>query len=401
LEDDKKDKESKSEQRHRKSLSEFSLEEYRLVPVEEYHPGQEKEKEIDLIRLAKHIWSKRLFVVKITGIFIVLGLFIAFLSPVEYKTEAFLMPEVQSQQDQASGLLQKYGGFLGLSGSSLDINQQGMISPSLYPKIVRSLPFQLKLLNQKIHFESFDTIVTVFDYFNEIYSPSIFSYIYKYTLGLRGVVKKWFTDENKRSLSFPGSEQEEIIQLSWDQKVVIEKLRERITVNLDEESGVITVSSEMPDARAAAIVGNRAITLLTDYLKEYRTQKALVDLEFIQGQHDNARQRFQKSQMVLAEFRDQNRNVVTARAQTELERLQNERDLAFNVYNSLAQQLEQAKIALQEQTPVFKILQPVQVPIEKSSPRRTLIMIISIFLGITTGLVWLFLKYISYMKWQP
>ncbi len=392
MDDEIKDNENRPETSLRKSNPELSLEEYRLVPVEKFKEKQDKVNEIGLLELAKHIWESRRLIAKIIGGFIFIGLLVAFLSPVEYQTEATLMPEMPNQQGQVGSMLQKYGGLLGLSGSSFDFSQKSTIPPQLYPRIVKSLPFQLQLLEQEVYFVSYDTTTTVFVFFNDIYTPSIFSFIKKYTIGMSGKVKEWILDGNKPP-EFPSEfETNDILHLTKEQMEVIENMWERIKVSLDEESGVITVSSEMPDPVAAAIVGNTAIKLLTEYLKEYHTQKAMVDLRFVQEQYDKARQRFQKTQLALAEFRDKNRNVATSKAQTELEQLQNERDLAFNVYNSLAQQLEQARITVQEQTPVFKTLQPVQVPIEKSWPLRKFILLISILLGLIVGIMYALAK---------
>jgi LPS O-antigen subunit length determinant protein (WzzB/FepE family) len=46
--------------------------------------------EIDLIEVIRHIWDGRWLIVKVTGIFIVIGLIIAFTSQEKYKAEARL-----------------------------------------------------------------------------------------------------------------------------------------------------------------------------------------------------------------------------------------------------------------------------------------------------------------------
>jgi LPS O-antigen subunit length determinant protein (WzzB/FepE family) len=79
-------------------------------------------------------------------------------------------------------------------------------------------------------------------------------------------------------------------------------------------------------------------------------------------------------------------------ARTEEERLMNEYQLAFQVYSQLAQQLETAQIKVKEDTPVFSIVKPVTVPIEKSKPNRPLILIIWTFLGGIIGVGWIFGK---------
>ena len=102
---------------------------------------------------------------------------------------------------------------------------------------------------------------------------------------------------------------------------------------------------------------------------------------FIRKRFLEAKQRYEQTQIEFATFRDQNKNVSTAYAQTEEERLQNGYQSAFNVYNGLAQQLEQAKIKVQEAMPVFKVLNTVQMPLKKSKPKMSLIFVAMICFG--------------------
>lgn len=85
--------------------------------------------------------------------------------------------------------------------------------------------------------------------------------------------------------------------------------------------------------------------------------------------------------------------MTSALARTEEVRLQNEYKLAFEVYSQLAQQLEQAQITVKEDTPVFSIVKPVTVPLEKSKPNRPMILVIWTFLGGVLGIGWIFGKH--------
>jgi len=63
--------------------------------------------------------------------------------------------------------------------------------------------------------------------------------------------------------------------------------------------------------------------------------------------------------------------------------------LIYSVYSELAKQLEQAKIQVKQDTPVFTIIEPISVPIKKSKPNRPMILLIWLFLGgvLGTGVV--------------
>jgi uncharacterized protein involved in exopolysaccharide biosynthesis len=394
--DDKKqpaeDPDQKGKVSRNKTEIEFPLQEYRLVPVEEWQGQDAGENEIDLVELARHIWENRYTIYKFVAVGIVLGLAVALLSPKEYESGATLMPEMRSSQGGASSLLQQYGGLLGMRGSA-DVGQEGIIPPMLYPQIVQSLPFQLELLNQKVHFNEFDTTVTVYTFFNEVNNPSVISYLKGYTIGLPGKIIGLFREEEPEMALPRGFEADTIISVTKAQMEIIENMRERVNVSLNEETGVLNLTVEMPDPNAAAQVAKTSIELIKEYVTLYRTRKALEDLQFSEEQLVSAEERFREAQDQLAEFRDANISLSTARAQTQLQRFQSEYDLTFNVYNSMAQQVEQAKLKVQEQTPVVSILQPVQVPVDDTTSGLQ-VLIIFTFLSFIVGLTWVLILWI-------
>ena len=76
------------------------------------------------------------------------------------------------------------------------------------------------------------------------------------------------------------------------------------------------------------------------------------------------------------------------RVRTEQERLQNEMNLSFQLYNTCAQQLQAAKAKVQLETPVFTIINPPQVPLKRSKPSKVTILAACIFLGAAIAAVW-------------
>ena len=73
----------------------------------------------------------------------------------------------------------------------------------------------------------------------------------------------------------------------------------------------------------------------------------------------------------------------------EEERLQNEMQLAFNLYNTTAQQLQMAKAKVQEITPVYTILQPATVPLAPSKPSKMMIIVGCAFLAVMAAAAWI------------
>lgn len=364
-----------------------------MVPVEEWEEDNQKRDEIDLLELFYTLWDNRITITKITGSFVIFGLFLILISPREYEASATLMSETESSQSMSGQLIQQYGGLLGLSGG--DFGQQGTISPKIYPEIITSIPYQVELMNVPLRFDRYDTTVTAYEFFSDIYPPSFFDYLKKYTIGLpRQVVSLFTTKEDKDELLLITEvDRDSVLSMTKAQMRIVNKLRERITIDLSNSVGLITLIVEMPDSQAAAEMGQLGINLLKEYIREYRTQKAIEDLRFVEKQTEQARKRFEEAQNRLAEFRDNNLNLVTAKAQVREQQLQSQYDLAFNLYNSLSQQLEEDKIRVQKDTPVFSVLQPISVPLAKSKPNSFLILIITGFLGLVVGLVFVTMRH--------
>jgi uncharacterized protein involved in exopolysaccharide biosynthesis len=335
-----------------------------------------KDDEIDLIEVAKTIWAGRKLILKVTGVFFVIGLIIAFGSKVEYEASCKLMPENQEGMKSNLGGL---GSLAGLAGINLDMGGTGALTPELYPQIAQSVPFIMKVWAEPIEFEKQDTTVSSYIYFREIDRPSFLGLIFKYTIGLPFQIKALLTKSNEELNQRADNGQ--IIRLSKEDTELLEKYRDRISVDVDTKTGILTLTTEMPDAVASAELAQLSIDQLTKYVTDYKVSKAKENYNFVQARYNEAKIAFEKSQEALALFNDRNRNVVTALAQAESQRLQNEYNLAFEVYKGLATQLEQAKIKVKEETPIFTVLEPVKVPVEKSSPKKLIILTASIFLG--------------------
>ena len=361
--------------------------EYKIVPAD--YGYQYDEDEIDLLELAKTIWNKRLFILKIVGIGAFLGVIVALLSPKEYKSTATLMPEYSTEsQGGASSLLRQYGGLLGVSGSYN--SNSNAIRVDLYPNIVQSTNFQMQLMQQPFYFSDIDTTATLFEYFTELNSAGVLGFVAEYTIGLPGKILGAILPKKELMTSVPGSSEESLVlNLSKDEFGVISTLRQKITASLDEQSGIVSVTVTLPDNVAAAAVNEYTIRELTEYLTEYRTEKVLRDLTFVEEQLVTAKIRFEEAQQALAAFRERYQGSLSIRNQTEEQRLQSEYQVAFNLYNGFTQQFEQARLKVQEETPVFKTLEPVQVPLNDETS-GAMILVVFIMLSGITSIGWIF-----------
>ncbi len=347
--------------------------------------------EIDLIELIRHLWNGRKLIIKITAAFIALGLVIALASPKQYKVETKLLPESKSSSGSASALLRQ---FSGLGGFSMAAEGADAIGPMLYPDVLKSTPFYLELLNHKVTYKTDDETldITVFEYLNDYSKNSLMGIIMKYTIKLPWTILGWIRGEQEIEEQEVILGQKKIARMTKEQHETIKALQDKIGASIDQKNGVISISTEFGDPYITAQIANFAVEYLSNYITEYRIEKSETDLNFILERYAEKEKEYLQAQKELAQFRDANRNVQSAAARTEEERLNNKYTLAFNVYNGLAQQLEQAKIKVQEETPVIKILEPVKVPVERSKPRRSLMLVVFAFIGGIIGVGTIFGK---------
>jgi uncharacterized protein involved in exopolysaccharide biosynthesis len=363
------------------------VKEYRLIPVEEDTNGDNAVNLIDLIRLMR---DNKALIRKITGFFLLIGIVLALFSPVEYTSEALLLPEMKESESSAGDMLESYGGLLGLGGmGSMDLSQEGKIAPDVYPKIVESLGFQHKLLQQDYYFASRDTTVSGYTYFKEVRDLSLLEWLAEYTIKLPGKIGSSKPRDTLPQWLRDIFDEEEVLELTDDELEVIEDMRERIEIELDSQTGVLTTTAKMPNALVSAQVNREVINRLKKFVEEYSTQKAKEDLAFAETQHQQAQERLKEVQDELATFLDQNVNLSTAKSRTQEQRLQAEFDLAYEMYNNVSQQLMEAKMKVQEQTPVFKVIQSVNVPNSKSEPQRILIIVLSIISGLIVSFLYI------------
>jgi uncharacterized protein involved in exopolysaccharide biosynthesis len=142
----------------------------------------------------------------------------------------------------------------------------------------------------------------------------------------------------------------------------------------------------------AAQLAQAATNLLQNNIISFKSQSARNNLDFIERQFESKRQEFEEIQDSIAIFKDQNLNITSTLYQNQLTRLESKFTVTSSVFQELAGQVEQAKIQVNKDTPIFTVIEPVSVPPERSKPKRTLMVIIWTFLGGVFSVGWVLVK---------
>ena len=364
--------------------------------------------EIDLMQIFSKIWRGRRIILYSLAVSFVLGLLLVFITPKEYTSGVSLLVEPGGSNPAAnSAILKQLSVLTGVpTGGSPDA-----LTPTLYPMVVGSVFFRLEVLNQQVTDSKTGTKMTLSQYFDNHRPRTLQGTLMKYTVGLPGTLigairgnkntESSVVSSRTRppasilpasspvpglrlSIIGPATTDSAALELTKDEKMKIGALQTRIKAEIKKGSiNLLVISVNMDDPVVAKELAGFVVNTLTRYIIDYRTRKVKNDREFIEGLHADAEKKYKLAQQTLASFRDRNQNVIQSSVLAEGESLQAEYNLAFNVYNSLSQLLEQAKINVQENTPVFTMIEPPSDAVKTGSGSSTIM--IMLFLGILAG----------------
>ena len=345
------------------------------------------EEEIDLVDLISKLWLNRKFIIITTAIFICIGVMVALLSPIVYTAGCSIVPQTNERSN--SGNL---SGLAAMAGVNIPSSSSGeLLSPKVYPRILSSNLFYKELMGTEILFSSYPEPVKILDYFTleEYNKESVIDLTLKYTIGLPFLIIKSLKGDSGEELLLPDTG---AVVLSKEEYICKKVLSEKIGITLNEKEGYVSLSASMGDPLAAAQLTLKVQELLQKYVTVFKIEKVKSTLSYINSSYDVAKSDFEKIQKERADFIDSNRGLSTVKSRIQEERLTNEYHLRYNLYSELAVQMEQAKIKVTEATPVFTIIEPVTIPIEKSAPKRAFICMAFLFLGLISSMGWVLVK---------
>lgn len=353
--------------------------EYKQVPPHQ----EEEEQEIDLMEYARKLWESRKTLLIASGIATVLGVVIALTTPRQYTVTVTLAPE---SGKSGGGSLSGIASMLGMGGFSMGSDADAL-NVMLYPNIVSSTPFILDLMDtpiKTIDEEQPDTTLT--GYLTEYTKKSLMGTVISLPFKAIGGVISLFKAEEPE-VTGPGTI--DPFQLTKDQAKIAEGIKKLIVANVDKKTGITTVSVTMQDPMVAAMLTDTVLLKLKQHITKYRVSKAEDDCKYWENLNNQRRDEYYAKQKEYAEYVDANKNVVLQSVQIEQERLQNDMQLAYQVYSNVATQLQMARAKVQEAKPVFVIVEPASVPLQASGTSRAMTVIGTIFLIVAGTAVWI------------
>ena len=340
----------------------------------------DEEIEIDLMDLLRKVIGIRKMIYKAAGIGLVIGLIVAISIPKKYTVEVTLSPEMGN--NKGGGLSGLAASFLG-SGVTVGDGTDAL-NASLSADIVSSTPFLLELSAMNIPVIK-DEMVTLDAYLDEESSPW-----WSYVIGFPGMVidgiKSLFTEEDE-SMSYDKASQG-IIELSKKESKKIETLKEMIIASVDKKTSMTFVAVTFQNPRVAAVVADSVVKKLQEHIIDYRTSKAKEDCIYLEKLFKERQQEYYAAQQKYAYYLDSHDNIILQSVRAEQERLQNDMSLAYQVYSQVASQLQVARAKVQEEKPVFAVVEPAVVPLEPSGTSKKIYVLAFIFLSVCVVISW-------------
>ena len=347
----------------------------------------EAEDQIDIIALISKVWVGRKFIIKSAVIAAVIGVLVAISTPNTYTASSMFTPNSSgSSSGGASGLK----GLASLAGINIGSMTEGSkeISPMLYGKILESYTFKKELLEAPL--KNLEDVTSLRGYFEqEATSSSFFGTVKEYTIGLPSKIIGWFKSEPKESSL---QSVEGMNTISEEEFEYFKEIDEMLTININDKDGYLEITATSKLSQLAAQLVKNGENILQNQIIAIKTKSSLELLAYLEEQYTIKNKLLIEAQDNLANFKDRNLNISRSSFSNAQTRLEAELQIATSVFQNVVTQLEQVKLQVAKDTPVFSFLKPVVVPTEKSAPKRSLIVIIWLFLGVVISIGYLLAK---------
>lgn len=334
--------------------------------------------------ILKHKW---LYVIVMVLTFVVAAL-LSLSVPNYYNCTVLLSPEMTSSKSTSSlaAMASSFGINLPTSGG---VGSEALF-PTLYPELVNSSDFKVSLFPVPVTIEGKkkgepSRTMSYYDYLKDEQKAPWWSKVLAAPSKLIGKLRSKGEETEGDGTLDP-------FRLTQEQAEIVKAINEKVACDVDKKTMVISISVTDQDPVICATMADSVKCRLQEFITDYRTTKARIDLEYNKKICAEAKERYDKARQAYAGYADANQNVILQSVRQRQAALENEMQLQYNAYMQAAAQLLQAEAKVQEETPAFTTLQSATVPVKKAGPSRSKICLAFVFLAFLAVTAWVFYK---------
>ena len=296
------------------------------------------DEEIDLRELFTAIWQGKWIVIAVTTLFAVASVFYAINEPNIYKSEALLAPAEEQQNSGLGALAGQFGGLAGFAG--VDLGGSSTNKTQLALEVLKSRQFtndfiqKYNILPDLMAVESWDLTTNTVKYDPEIYNEKTNAWVRKIEP----------PKKSKPSMQEAFKEFNKLILVDTD---------------TDKESGMIRLSVEHESPAIAQQWVTWLVEDINQVMKTRDVSEANKSTEFLTKQLEQT----------------------------------NIADIRTVLYKLVEEQTKTIMFANVRDEYAFKIIDPAIVPEQKFKPKRTLICILGVLLGVVLSAMIILIKH--------
>ena len=331
---------------------------------------------IDFAKIFKTLWASRILYYKVLPAAFLIAAIYALSLPNYYTCTVKLSPELSGSKSTSglANLASSFGINLGTSGVGTEA-----LFPTLYPDLMSSVDFKASL---------FEVPVTIEGDKEEGEKDRTMSY---YTYLKDEQKLPWWSAAISGTMKFivslfknPEPEEDKVdpFRLTKEQTDIVKAIDKKVVCDVDKKTMVITIDVTDQDALICATMADSVKTRLQNFITDYRTSKARVDLEYYKKVLVEARAKYDEARDRYAAFADSHR---AADLQTEMQ-------MRSQILQQVIAQMQEAEMKVQENTPAFTTLQSATVPVKKTGPKRAVMCLIFTFLAFLGTSVYILYK---------
>jgi uncharacterized protein involved in exopolysaccharide biosynthesis len=171
-------------------------------------------------------------------------------------------------------------------------------------------------------------------------------------------------------------------------EAAIKRLGHLISTSTDAKTGVVHLNAKFKQPELAEQVNRLLLSLLNRFNLITRQSQASAERAFTERRLEQVRGDLNRAEDVLRTFNQQNRDIRNSpELSLQQDRLNREVLLRQQVYSTLAQAYEQAKIEEVRDTPALTVLQTPEIPVKPNSRYLVLFVLAALMLGAILGLL--------------